>query len=166
MKTSEQSRRNLIALTVHIVWTTWKRQPYLVGERERRAYHCLSAEAEKLRVPILALNGLPDHVHLIVLLPSSVSLAKLMHQLKGSSSHLLNSEFPEEEHGVADAIEGHWHVVRISQVQNQTVIFNSCSSSSLGTLFSPKLCFAAARYLHGSHRNIGCAPGIHSCADE
>ena len=98
MKTSEQSRRNLIALTVHIVWTTWKRQPYLVGERERRAYHCLSAEAEKLRVPILALNGMPDHVHLIVLLPSSVSLAKLMHQLKGASSHLLNTEFPYEEH--------------------------------------------------------------------
>ncbi len=44
--------------------------------------------------------------------------------------------------------------------------FNSCPSSSLGTHLSPKLCFAAARYLHGSHRNIGCAPGSHSCADE
>ena len=98
MKTSEQSRRNLIALTVHLVWTTWKRQPYLVGERERVAYRCLSAEAEKLGVPILALNGMPDHVHLLVLLPSSVSLAKLMHQLKGARSHLLNSEFPDDEH--------------------------------------------------------------------
>ncbi len=98
MKTTERSRRNLIALTIHIVWTTWKRQPYLVGERERVAFRCIASEAEKLRVPILALNGMPDHVHLIVMLPSSVSMAKLMHQLKGASSHLLNTEFPEEEH--------------------------------------------------------------------
>ena len=89
---SPPSRRNLVVISLHIIWATWKRQPLLTPTRERCAYRCITAEAQKLGATVLALNGMPDHVHLVVLLPSSLSLAKLMNQIKGVSSHVLNQE--------------------------------------------------------------------------
>ena len=92
------SRRNRVVVSVHIIWTTWRRQPMLTEERERRAYRCITAEAEKLGATVLAINGMPDHVHLVVLLPATLCLSKLLNQAKGSSSRLLNTETPEQGH--------------------------------------------------------------------
>jgi REP element-mobilizing transposase RayT len=38
---------------------------------------------------VLALGGVEDHVHLLVRIPATVSVAALMNQVKGASSHLL-----------------------------------------------------------------------------
>lgn len=67
----------------------------LTPERERIAFRCITAQAEELGATVFAVNGMPDHVHLIVLLPGPLSLSKLMQQVKGVSSHLLNEETPE-----------------------------------------------------------------------
>jgi putative transposase len=91
-----RTRRNLVMVSVHIIWTTWQRQPYLTKARERRAYRCITAEAQKLGATVLAVNGMPDHVHLIILQPPTLCLSKLMNQIKGVSSHLLTAETPEE----------------------------------------------------------------------
>jgi putative transposase len=48
-----------------------------------------------MRALPLAIGGVADHVHLLVRFPTSVSLARLVQQLKGSSSHLVNHLHPE-----------------------------------------------------------------------
>jgi REP element-mobilizing transposase RayT len=40
----------------------------------------------------LAINGMPDHVHLLVRLHSTVSVAQLLKEVKGASSHLVTHE--------------------------------------------------------------------------
>ena len=97
-KPEGRSRRNRVVVSVHIIWTTWRRQPMLTVERERRAFRCITAEAEKLGATVLAINGMPDHVHVVVLLPATLCLSKLLNQAKGSSSRLLNSETSEQGH--------------------------------------------------------------------
>lgn len=75
---------------VHCVWSTWDRAPDLVGEVEATVYRSLRAECARMGVEVLALGGVADHVHLLVRLPPSVSLAGVMKQCKGASSHLVN----------------------------------------------------------------------------
>jgi REP element-mobilizing transposase RayT len=45
-----------------------------------------------MRIDLLAVGGMDDHVHLLVRLPSTISIADAVKQLKGSSSHFANHE--------------------------------------------------------------------------
>ena len=67
---------------LHLVWATRGREPLLVGEAERRIHRCLQSEAEKLRCVVLAVNGMPDHVHLALRVPTSPCAAQIVKQLK------------------------------------------------------------------------------------
>ena len=82
----------------HFVWATHRRQPLLSPDWERAVYRCIQAEVTQLQSKVLALNGMPDHVHLVVRLHSTVTCARLANQVKGVSSRLLNTlrdEFSE-----------------------------------------------------------------------
>lgn len=84
-------RRNKLELYVHLVWATWDRLPLLTPEIERRVYRNLEHEAEKHGCTVLAIGGVEDHVHLLVTLPSTISIAELVKQLKGVSSQFVNA---------------------------------------------------------------------------
>lgn len=43
----------------------------------------------------LAVGGVEDHVHLLLSLPSTMTIAKAMQLLKGGSSKWVHGEFPE-----------------------------------------------------------------------
>jgi putative transposase len=86
-------RRNKLALFVHIVWATWDRLPLLTPEVERAVHRCVAGEVIELKGEVLALNGMPDHVHLVVRLPATISIADLVKQVKGGSSRFVNESF-------------------------------------------------------------------------
>jgi REP element-mobilizing transposase RayT len=41
---------------------------------------------------VLALNGVADHVHLVVTFPTTITIANLVKQVKGVSAHFVNHE--------------------------------------------------------------------------
>jgi REP element-mobilizing transposase RayT len=92
-------RRAGVAVYIHIVWATWDRLPLLQGEREARVYRAIAAKCQELGAQVIALGGIEDHVHLLVGMPANISIATLVGQVKGASSHLAthaiahNSEF-------------------------------------------------------------------------
>ena len=51
---------------LHFVWTTQQLHPLLTPEVEKSVYRCIQVEAKRLKCAVLALGGLPDHVHLAV----------------------------------------------------------------------------------------------------
>jgi putative transposase len=70
----------------------------VTAEIERAVYRCIQQQAQKMRCEVLALNGMPDHVHLVLRAPAVLSLAQITKQIKGMSStfvrdQLLLSEF-------------------------------------------------------------------------
>lgn len=81
---------------VHLVWATKDRLPWLVGRREAVVQACIRSESMALGAEVVALNGIADHVHLLVRLPATLSVAALAKQVKGSSAHLVNHELPAE----------------------------------------------------------------------
>lgn len=78
-------------LYVHVVWSTWKRQPLIGQEVEQLLVRCIHAECANMKAHVVALGVMPDHVHLLVRIPTALSIAALVKQVKGSSSHLINS---------------------------------------------------------------------------
>jgi REP element-mobilizing transposase RayT len=78
-----------------------------------------------MRCIVLALNGTADHVHVILSIPTTVTTADLVKQLKGSSSHfvneLLHPQMPFKRQGSYGAFTvSRWDVEKIvGYVQNQ-----------------------------------------------
>ncbi len=91
-------RRNNLALFVHLVWATWDRLPLLTPELERPIYRCLASEVQGLKAEVVALNGMPDHVHLVIRLPATVTIADLVKQIKGASSRFVNETLQPQAH--------------------------------------------------------------------
>ena len=83
-------RRNKLALYLHMVWTTWDRLPLITPDIERRLHRNIESEAQKQGCTVLALNGTEDHVHLLVSFPTTITIADLVKQVKGVSSHFVN----------------------------------------------------------------------------
>ncbi|MBC7228363.1 MAG: IS200/IS605 family transposase [Thermoflexales bacterium] len=111
-------RRDALALYIHLVWATWDRLPLLTPEIERPVHRVIASEAQKMGCVLLALNSVPDHLHILVRVPSTLTVAKLVKQLKGVSSHFLNEVLrpdpPFKWQGFYGASSvSHWDVERI-----------------------------------------------------
>lgn len=89
-------RRNYVAIYLHLVWGTWDREPLLHGEVERLIYRAIGEKCSDLRARMVALGGVEDHVHLLVMLPSTLTVATLVGQVKGASAHLANHTEPAQ----------------------------------------------------------------------
>ena len=79
-------------LYVHLVWATWDRLPLITEDMEPRLFGAFRGKCEDLGCHCLAIGAAEDHVHLLVRYPASVSIATLVGQLKGGSSHLASHE--------------------------------------------------------------------------
>jgi len=108
--------RSYNRIYLHFVWATVYRKPLVTPDRERAIYRCIQNEAQKLGATVIALGGMPDHVHLAVHMPTSLSPSKLMQQVKGVSSQLGQSLLGPEEafrwqhgYGVFSMSQAHLH---------------------------------------------------------
>lgn len=77
----------------HIVFSTKNRQPLITGDIEPRLYDYLGEIIRNLNASLLEINGVPDHVHLLIRESKSVSAQDFMAQLKGDSSRWMNRTF-------------------------------------------------------------------------
>ena len=79
----------------HFVWATRKREWLITEGIERELYRYIQSRCEQLKVHVYALNGMADHMHLVVSLPTSLSVADFMEIIKGASAHFVNQSLTE-----------------------------------------------------------------------
>ncbi len=89
-------RRALVEVYLHLIWATWDRLPLLAPPLDRLAHRTIAAQATALGATVVAVNGLADHVHLLVQLPATCTVAQLMQRVKGASTHLLHQQQPAQ----------------------------------------------------------------------
>jgi REP-associated tyrosine transposase len=77
---------------LHCVWSTWDRMPLITPDVERRLYGAIIAKCRGLKCIPIRIGGIEDHVHLLVRLPTTIAVATLVKEVKGSSSHLMTHE--------------------------------------------------------------------------
>jgi putative transposase len=74
---------------VHCVFSTKERRDLIALELQERLYAYLVGIADNLGFKILAAGGTSNHVHLLIGLPTSLTLAEAVQKLKANSSRWL-----------------------------------------------------------------------------
>lgn len=85
-------------LYYHIITATKGRTPCLDAETSRWIFQAIQEKAGDLDVPVLAVNGVLDHIHLVAAIPPKLAVANFIGQIKGFSSAYLNQYHPLAEH--------------------------------------------------------------------
>jgi putative transposase len=79
----------------HIVWVTNYRYKILDNEIGQRLKLLLIQTCQSRGITILSGHIAKDHVHILVSCPPSFSPSKIVQYLKGRSSRILQSEYPQ-----------------------------------------------------------------------
>ena len=83
---------NKIALYLHLVWATWDRTPWISPNIEQRIFRNIVSQAHLFNCKVLIINGMPDHIHLVVKYPTTITVADLVKKAKGVSSRFINQK--------------------------------------------------------------------------
>jgi REP element-mobilizing transposase RayT len=81
-------------LNIHVVFCTKNRRPCIVDEFEERLWEYLGGIAKQNGMKALSIVGVPDHIHIFISMPSSISVAKAVQLIKGGSSKWIHDNFP------------------------------------------------------------------------
>lgn len=79
----------------HFVWCPKYRRKVLVEQTAIRLDELIRQKAEQLKCKIIALEIMPDHVHLFIQGKPKLSPNTLIGQIKGYTSRMLREEFKE-----------------------------------------------------------------------
>ena len=74
----------------HLVWTTKDREPWIPAAFEPQLYAQMVDAVAQLGCYVYAINGMADHVHVVLAIPPKHSVAHVVKILKGSSAHFVN----------------------------------------------------------------------------
>jgi putative transposase len=85
------------SLNIHCIFSTKDRQPWITGELEEPLPSYMAGILRKHDVKPLCVGGTSDHVHVLMSLPTTISIAKAVQLLKGSSSKWIHESFPNQK---------------------------------------------------------------------
>jgi REP element-mobilizing transposase RayT len=81
-----------VRLFVLVTWTTYRRMPMIAVTEAAFLRRFLPAEAQRHGGLVVALGMVQDIVHLVLRLPATFSLPRLVQGLKGASARLVNRD--------------------------------------------------------------------------
>ena len=90
---------------MHCVWAAKERRPLIKPELQQRLWPYLGGIARENKMKALVVGGVIDHVHVLLSIPSTLSVAKSIQLLKGNSSKWIHDSF--KEHADFEWQEGH-----------------------------------------------------------
>jgi REP element-mobilizing transposase RayT len=79
----------------HCVFSTKERRPLIPPSLSERLWPFLGGIARDNDIKAIEIGGMPDHVHVLLSLPSTLSIAKGMQFIKGGSSKWVHETFPQ-----------------------------------------------------------------------
>jgi len=79
-----------IKIRIHLIWATKNREPYLTSEIFQEVISHIRENAKNKGIYIQCINGDKDHLHILLSMNQEQSISKIVHLLKGESSHWIN----------------------------------------------------------------------------
>ncbi len=94
MKNFKSNNNVVYSCKYHIVWTPKYRRSVLIDDVATRLKELLKQIAQEIRVDILEMEIMPDHVHLLIEVDPQFGIHKAVKRFKGATSRYLRLEFP------------------------------------------------------------------------
>src|SRR5208283_1552995 len=108
----------------HCVFSTKERRPLIPPPLRERLWPFLGGIARQNKMKAIEIGGVEDHVHILLSIPSTVSIAKAMQLIKGGSSKWVHETFPEhrlfawqEKYGAFSVSASQWDTI-IEYIKN------------------------------------------------
>ncbi len=79
----------------HIVWSTKNREPLIRKELKPRVHGYIRTVVNAEGANLLFINGVDDHVHLLVATPATMLIPSLVEKVKPTSTKWFRRSFPE-----------------------------------------------------------------------
>ncbi len=112
---------SIYSLKYHFVWCPKYRRKVLVGDIAEELRALLYQKAQELEVTIVALEIMPDHVHLFIESDPTEAPQHLANQFKGYTSRMLRLKFPELRSRLPSMWSRSYYVGSIGAVSEETV---------------------------------------------
>lgn len=77
----------------HVIWCSKYRRKVLVEEVGQRLKELIVGVASELRVDIIEMEIMPDHVHLLLEVDPQFGIHRAVKNIKGKTSRILRAEF-------------------------------------------------------------------------
>lgn len=78
----------------HVVWCPQYRRKVLADPIDRRLKEIIIDTLAEMRSPLIEMEVMPDHVHLLVEVDPQFGIDNVVKKLKGRSARILRIEFP------------------------------------------------------------------------
>jgi putative transposase len=79
----------------HVIWATKNRRPVITPEIETLILAVVRRKSTELDSPIMAVNGVDDHIHIAVSIPPKLAVTEWIQKIKGLSAYEVNAMFPD-----------------------------------------------------------------------
>jgi putative transposase len=89
--------QSLSSILIHLVFSTKNRQPFITQEIEHELYKYLGGIFRNCQCPSLLIGGEKDHIHALFSLLRGSTVAKLVEEVKSSSSKWIKGKGNEFE---------------------------------------------------------------------
>lgn len=86
---------SFISQLMHCVFSTKERRPMITPEIQPRLFQYMGGIARENKIKLLAAGGVDDHVHLLISMPSTISISNAMQLIKGGSSKWVHETFTQ-----------------------------------------------------------------------
>src|SRR5262245_53916816 len=79
-------------IVTHIIFSTQNRIPYLKSELRDRIFRYMAGIAHGIDASDVLINGVADHVHILMTIPPALSVATAVNKIKANSSKWIHEQ--------------------------------------------------------------------------
>ena len=79
-------------LAIHIIFSTQDRIPYLKPELHNRVFQYMAGIAHGIDATDVLVNGVADHVHILMTIPPALAVAAAVNKIKANSSKWIHEQ--------------------------------------------------------------------------
>jgi REP element-mobilizing transposase RayT len=87
--------QSLAQVIIHIVFSTKNRAPLITGAIEPELYSYLGGICNNQKCPVILINGVSDHIHILCGMSRTLTIADLLEEIKTHSSKWIKTKSPD-----------------------------------------------------------------------
>jgi putative transposase len=117
----KKSNKAVYNLGYHLIWCPKYRRKILYGEVETRLKELFYEKAEELKIEIIKLEIMPDHIHMFVKGSPENSPHLIIKHFKGYSSRIMRMEFPKLKSRLPSLWTRSYYCESVGHISEETI---------------------------------------------